>query len=39
MQQIGYFAGEEEPFSELFQDYAELAYQLQSELESTEAPE
>lgn len=39
MQQIGYFAGEEEPFSELFQDYAELAYQLQSDLESTEAVE
>ena len=39
MQQIGYFAGEEEPFSELFQDYAELAYQLQSDLESAETVE
>jgi len=34
MQQIGYFAGEEEPFSELFQDYAELAYQIRSEYET-----
>lgn len=33
MEQIGYFAGEEEPFSELFQDYAELTYQYKSDLE------
>lgn len=39
MQQIGYFAGEEEPFSELFQDYAELAYQIQSDLERSETVE
>ena len=39
MQQIGYFAGEEQPFSELFQDYAELAYQLQSDLERTKTVE
>ena len=35
MEQIGYFAGEEEPFSELFQDYAELAYQIKSDLEES----
>ena len=34
MQQIGYFAGEEEPFSELFQDYAELTYQIRSDIEA-----
>lgn len=34
MQQIGYFAGEEEPFSELFQDYAELSYQIKSDFEA-----
>jgi len=34
MDQIGYFAGEEEPFSELFQDYAELTYQIRSDLEA-----
>jgi hypothetical protein len=39
MEQIGYFAGDEEPFSELFQDYAELAYQIQSELERPEKTE
>ncbi len=39
MQQIGYFAGEEEPFSELFQDYAELTYQIQSDLEKPEETE
>ena len=39
MEQIGYFAGEEEPFSELFQDYAELAYQIKSELEKSEETE
>ncbi len=39
MQQIGYFAGEEEPFSELFQDYSELAYQIKSELEKPEETE
>lgn len=32
MDLIGYFAGDEEPFSELFQDYAELTYQIQSDL-------
>jgi hypothetical protein len=31
---VGYFAGDEEPFSELFQDYAELTYQVQSDLEA-----
>ena len=39
MEQIGYFAGEEDPFSELFQDYAELAYQVQSDLERQEETE
>ncbi len=31
---IGYFAGDAEPFSELFQDHAELTYQVQSDLEA-----
>ncbi len=39
MQQIGFFAGEEEPFSELFQDYAELTDQIRSEYEAQEETE
>jgi hypothetical protein len=34
MELIGYYAGDEEPFSELFQDYTELSYQIQSDLEA-----
>ena len=34
MEQIGFYAGEEEPFSELFQDYAELTYQIKSDYEA-----
>lgn len=36
MEQIGYYAGEEEPFSELFQDYAEFTYQIKSDIEKPE---
>ncbi len=39
MEQIGYFAGEEEPFSELFQDYAELTYQIRSDIEAQKETE
>ena len=39
MEQIGYFAGDEEPFSELFQDYAELTYQIRSDLEAQKEPD
>jgi hypothetical protein len=39
MDLIGYFAGDEEPFSELFQDYAELTYQIRSDLEAQKEPE
>ncbi len=39
MQQIGFFAGEEEPFSELFQDYAELTDQIRSEYEAQKETE
>ncbi len=34
MELIGYYAGDEEPFSELFQDYTELSYQVQSDLKA-----
>lgn len=34
MELIGYYAGDEVPFSELFQDYTELSYQIQSDLEA-----
>lgn len=36
MELIGFYAGDEDPFSELFQDYAELTYQIRSELEAQE---
>lgn len=39
MEMIGFFAGDEEPFSELFQDYAELSYQIQSDLKEQEETE
>ena len=39
MDLIGYFAGDEEPFSELFQDYAELTYQIRSDLEAQKETE
>ncbi len=39
MDLIGYFAGDEEPFSELFQDYAELTYQIRSDLETQKETE
>jgi hypothetical protein len=39
MDLIGFFAGDEEPFSELFQDYAELTYQIRSDLEAQKEAE
>ena len=39
MDLIGFFAGDEEPFSELFRDYAELTYQIRSDLEAQKETE
>ena len=39
MDMIGYFAGNEESFSELFQDYAELTYQIRSDIEAQKETE